>query len=298
MSRRLPPLKALRIFEVAARTENFAMAAEELFLTASAVSHQVKALEEHLGVKLFERSKRNVKLTPTGQSYLQSIKESLNGIEVATQRISRHQDQGVISVDVAPNFLIRWLLPRLGRFQARYPAIELQLNASHELEDLYANQADLAIVFGHGDWRDLKIDLLSRVYLVPVCAPGLITEDCPLNEPADLRQYPLIHVIKRLYEWPEWLQQHGVEYSGFGRGMQLSSSQLATSAAYQKLGMALADRHLSALEIENGNLVMPFDSALNTRKGFYLASNKSRPLTEAMKTFRDWLMSEMQQPIE
>jgi LysR family glycine cleavage system transcriptional activator len=298
MSRRLPPLKALRIFEVAARTENFAMAAEELFLTASAVSHQVKALEEHLGVKLFERTKRHVKLTATGESYLQSIKESLNGIEVATQRITRHHDQGVITIDVAPNFLIRWLLPRLGRFQAGYPSIELQLNASHDVDDLYANKVDLSIIFGHGDWRDLKIDLLSRVYLVPVCAPGLITEDLPLKEPGDLRQYPLIHVIKRLYEWPEWLQQHGVEYSGFGRGMQLSSSQLATSAAYQKLGMALADRHLSAAEIDSGNLVMPFDSALNTRKGFYLAQNKSRPLTDAMKTFKDWLMTEMHQPAD
>ena len=296
MSRRLPPLKALRIFEVAARTENFAMAAEELFLTASAVSHQVKALEDHLGVKLFERTKRNVKLTPTGESYLQSIKESLNGIEVATQRITRHQDQSVISIDVAPNFLIRWLLPRLNRFQMQYPAIELQLNASHELEDLYANRVDMTICFGHGDWRDLRIDLLSRVYLVPVCAPGLITDGLPLNEPADLRNYPLIHVIKRLYEWPEWLQQHGVEYSGFGRGMQLSSSQLATSAAYQRLGLALADRHLSASEIDNGNLVMPFDSALNTRKGFYLAHNKSRPLTEGMNTFREWLMAEMYHP--
>ena len=295
MSRRLPPLKALRVFEAAARNESFAIAAEELSITASAVSHQVKSLEDYLDVKLFTRTKRRVELTPTGERYLQSIKESLNGIEVATQWITTHPNMGVVSVNVAPNFLIRWLLPRLNRFQSEYPSIELQLNASNELIDLYENKTDMAIFFGHGDWHDIEIELLSRVYLVPVCSQQILQSQHPLKTPADLRHYPLIHVVKRLHEWPEWLQQQGIDYSGFSRDIQLSSSQLATAAARQHLGIALADKQLSAPEIESGELMMPFDETLDTRRGFYLAHSKNRALTDAMTVFKQWVISEMQE---
>ena len=295
MSRHLPPLKALRVFEVAARNESFAIAAEELFITASAVSHQIKSLEEYLGVKLFERTKRQVQLTATGERYLQSIKESLNGIELATQWITAQPNAGVVSVNVAPNFLIRWLLPRLRSFQSLYPDIELQLSASNELVDLYENKVDMSIIFGHGDWHDIEIELLSRVFLVPVCTQQVIDDAQPLNTPGDLRHYSLIHVVKRLYEWPEWLQQRGVDYSGFSRGIQLSSSQLATAAALQGVGIALADRQLSAPEIESGKLIRPFDSALDTRRAFYLAHSKSRVMTEGMRSFASWVMSEMNQ---
>ncbi len=295
MSRRLPPLKALRVFEAAARNESFAIAADELSITASAVSHQVKSLEDYLNVKLFTRTKRRVEITPTGERYLQSIKESLNGIEVATQWITTHPNMGVVSINVAPNFLIRWLLPRLHRFQSVYPSIELQLSASNELIDLYENKTDMAIFFGHGDWHDIEIELLSSVYLVPVCTNHILQDQYPLKTPADLRHYPLIHVVKRLYEWPEWLQQQGVDYSGFSRGIQLSSSQLATAAARQDLGIALADKQLSAPEIDSGELIIPFDKTLDTRRGFYLAHNKNRAMTDAMTVFKQWVTDEMQQ---
>ncbi len=294
MTRRLPPLKALKVFEVAARNESFAIAGEELFITASAVSHQIKALEDFLGVKLFKRTKRHVELTATGERYLQSIKESFNGIEVATQWITTHPNMGVVSINVAPNFLIRWLLPRLKQFQTLYPGIELQLSASNELIDLYENKTDMAIFFGHGDWHDIDIELLSKVYLVPVCTNGLLHAEHPLDRLEDLRHYPLIHVVKRLYEWPEWLQQQDVDYSGFSKGLQLSSSQLATAAALQNLGIALADKELSAPEIESGQLIVPFDSALDTRRAFYLAHNKNRALTDGMQIFKKWVLSEMQ----
>ena len=293
MTRRLPPLKALKVFEIAARNESFAIAAEELFITASAVSHQIKTLEEYLGVKLFKRTKRRVELTPTGERYLQSIKESLNGIEVATQWITTHPNMGVVSINVAPNFLIRWLLPRLKRFQSLYPGIELQLSASNELIDLYENKTDMAIFFGHGDWHDIEIELLSKVYLVPVCTHEMIENEYPLDNPEDLRHYPLIHVVKRLYEWPEWLQQHDIDYSGFSKGLQLSSSQLATAAARQGLGIALADKQLSAPEIESGELIVPFKSSLDTRRAFYLAHNKNRALTDGMQVFKKWVINEM-----
>lgn len=283
------------MFEVAARNESFAIAAEELFITASAVSHQIKSLEAHLGVKLFERTKRRVQLTATGERYLQSIKESLNGIELATQWITTQPNAGVVSVNVAPNFLIRWLLPRLRSFQSLYPDIELQLSASNALVDLYENRTDMSIIFGHGDWQDLEIDLLSRVFLVPVCTQKVIDDARPLKVPEDLRHYSLIHVVKRLYEWPEWLQQRGVDYSGFSRGIQLSSSQLATAAALQGVGIALADKQLSAPEIESGKLIRPFDNALDTRRAFYLARSKSRAMTEGMRSFADWVMDEMKQ---
>jgi LysR family glycine cleavage system transcriptional activator len=225
--------------------------------------------------------------------YLASIKQALNGIEVATQRITSNPEMGIVSISVAPNFLIRWLIPRLHRFQSLYPDVELQISSSNELIDLEKTNTDMAIIFGHGDWHDIEVQLLSRVYLVPVCSKSFLKEEHPLNTPQDLRHYPLIHVSKRLYEWPEWLELNRIKYTGFSRGLQLSSSQLATTAARENLGIALADRTLSAREIESGKLLMPFDIVLDTNRAFYLVHNKNRLLSYGMGVFKDWVIGEM-----
>lgn len=292
--RRLPPMNALRVFEAAARNESFAAAAEELFLTASAVSHQIKSLETYLGLSLFRRDKRKVELTAAGSQYLQSVRGALDEIEAATYRLTANPERDTVTISVAPNFLIRWLMPRMTRFQALYPDVELQISASSGLIDFNKQNTDMAVYFGHGDWHDIEVHFLRNVWLVPVCSPELLKGRHPLNEPADLRHHTLIHVSKRAYEWPEWLQLAGVEYKGFSRGLQLSSSQLATGAAQESLGVALADSTLTSREIEQGKLIMPFDIKLDTHKSFYLVYQKQRPLSYGMKVFKDWMISEMQ----
>lgn len=292
--RRLPPLNALRVFESSARNCSFAAAAEELFVTASAVSHQIKTLEEYLGVSLFSRNKRKVELTPAGEQYLTSIKHALDEIEVATQRLTANLETNVVTISVAPNFLTRWLMPRMARFQEKYPDIELQINASMGLIDFNRSNTDMAVYFGNGEWDDIEVHFLRNVMLVPVCSPRLMKGRFPLNKPEDLRHHTLIYVNKRKYEWENWLEQAGVAFITPKGSLQLSSSQLATAAAQEGLGVALADSTLTSREISSGHLLVPFDIMLDTHKAFYLVYRKHRPLTAGMKAFKEWLISEMQ----
>ena len=273
------------------------MAAEELFITASAVSHQIKSLEQHLGVNLFKRDKRRVELTPIGQRYLVSINQALNGIDVATQDITSNPKMDIVRISVAPNFLIRWLIPRLHRFQSKYPDVELQINSSNQPVDLNTSDTDMAVYFGYGDWHEIDVELLYKVSLVPVCSKALLKDEYPLDSPHDLQHYPLIHVSKRLYEWPEWLHISKIEYKGFNRGLQLSSSQLATTAARENLGIALADRTMTAREIESGKLIMPFDILLDSQRAFYLVHNKNPMMTYGMRVFKEWVIDEVQNDI-
>ncbi len=218
----------------------------------------------------------------------------MNELEVATQRIKENPETDIVTISVAPNFLVRWLMPRMKRFQDRYPNVELQITASTGLIDFNKSSVDMAIYFGHGDWHDIDTHFLNHVFLVPVCNPKLLDSDHPLEHPTDLKKHTLIHVSKRLYEWPEWLEKAKIKYKGFGRGLQLSSSQLATAAAQEGLGVALADSTLSFDEIVQGKLIMPFDILLDTQKSFYLVYQKGRPVTHAMELFKNWVIEEMQ----
>ena len=292
--RRLPPLNALKMFEASARNLSFSGASEELFVTPSAVSHQVKTLENFLGVELFHRSNRKVTLTPQGEQYLTSVKHAFDEIEMATQRLSVTQGASVVQISVAPNFLIRWLMPRMSRFRALFPDVELQINASMGLLDFNRTSTDMAVYYGNGEWDDIEVEFLRKVMLVPVCGPGLLQSGPPLEKPSDLANHTLIYVSKRTWEWDNWLKKAGVEFITPKGSMQLSSSQLTTAAAQENLGVALADQTLISREIESGKLVVPFDIPLDTKKAFYLVYRKHRPLTKGMEAFRNWLMDELQ----
>lgn len=292
--RRLPPLNALKMFEASARNLSFSGASEELFVTPSAVSHQVKTLENFLGVELFHRSNRKVTLTPHGEQYLTSVKHAFDEIEMATQRLSVTQGASVVQISVAPNFLIRWLMPRMSRFRALFPDVELQINASMGLLDFNRTSTDMAVYYGNGEWDDIEVEFLRKVMLVPVCGPGLLQTGPPLEKPSDLANHTLIYVSKRTWEWDNWLKKAGVEFITPKGSMQLSSSQLTTAAAQENLGVALADQTLISREIESGKLVVPFDIPLDTKKAFYLVYRKHRPLTKGMEAFRNWLMDELQ----
>ena len=293
--RRLPPLNALKMFEASARNLSFSGASEELFVTPSAVSHQVKTLENFLGVELFHRSNRKGTLAPQGGQYLTSVKHAFDEIEMATQRLSVTQGASVVQISVAPNFLIRWLMPRMSRFRALFPDVELQINASMGLLDFNRTSTAMAVYYGNGEWDDIEVEFLRKVMLVPVCGPGLLQTGPPLEKPSDLANHTLIYVSKRTWEWDNWLKKAGVEFITPKGSMQLSSSQLTTAAAQENLGVALADQTLISREIESGKLVVPFDIPLDTKKAFYLVYRKHRPLTKGMEAFRNWLMDELQE---
>ncbi|MEH6810918.1 MAG: transcriptional regulator GcvA [Motiliproteus sp.] len=288
--RRLPPLNALRSFEAAARHGSFNKAAEELYVTPSAISHQIKSLEEHLDLKLFQRNKRKVDLTGAGEKYLPSIQHALDEIDAATRRLMANPNSGAITLSVAPAFLTRWLMPRLSQFQELHPEVELRLSASMEAVDFDRTDIDMDVRFGTGDWRGVSSDFLLGMTVVPVCSPGVLDGRHPLRAIDDLRHHTLIQVSTRLDEWRVLLRSAGIDEVGFGKELRFSSTSLATAAAVEGLGIALADRHLVSKELRSGALVVPFDISLDTHSAFYLVKPESRPLNRSMTVFRDWML--------
>ena len=291
---RLPPLNTLRSFEAAARTGSFAQAAQELAVTASAVSHQIKGLENYLAVELFKRVKRHAELTENGEKYLASIQPALKEIAEATEQLKTASELHTITISMTPHFLTRWMMPRLGKFQALYPDIELQINASMGLIDFERSSTDMAIYFGNGDWPEVQVHFLKDIHLLPICSPDIITKNKPLSGPEHIRFHPLIHVSKRLPEWSQWLALAGVKFRERRQGLQLSNSMLTNAAAAERLGIALGDPTLLGPELESGKLIIPFDLPLNIHRSFYLVYQKDRSLSYGMEVFKQWVMKEME----
>ncbi|WP_275424714.1 transcriptional regulator GcvA [Marinobacterium sediminicola] len=290
----MPPLNALRSFESAARNQSFNEAAEELCVTPSAISHQIKSLEEFLGLKLFRRERRQVSLTAAGERYLPSVQLALDEVESATRRLMTSPNLSAVNISVAPAFLSRWLVPRISRFQEQYPDVELRFSATTGYVDFEHSDTDMAVYYGEGDWKGVDIHFLRHLVSTPVCSPALMQG---LVEPRDLLNKTLIHVSGRRQEWPQILNQLGIRATALTRTMSFSSTALAVSAAIEGIGIALADRALVQRELDSGQLVIPFDVTLDKPKGFYLVYQEKRPLTYGMEAFRDWILAEMQQDL-
>ncbi|PSL12260.1 LysR family glycine cleavage system transcriptional activator [Marinobacterium halophilum] len=266
-------------------------------MTPSAISHQIKSLEEFLGVKLFRRERRQVSLTVAGERYLPSIQLALDEVESATRRLMTSPNLSAVNISVAPAFLTRWLVPRITRFQALYPDVELRFSATTGYVDFEHSDTDMAVYYGEGNWRGVDIHFLRNLASTPVCSPALMEGEAGLKEPKDLLNKTLIHVSGRRQEWQQILQQLGVRATGLNRTMSFSSTALAVSAAIEGIGLALADRALIQRELEAGQLVIPFDITLDKPKAFYLVYQEKRQLTYAMQAFRDWMLQEMQQDL-
>ena len=183
MSRHLPPLNSLRAFEAAGRHLSLTKAAQELHVTPAAVSHQVKSLEEHLGIKLFRRVSRGLALTAEGQSLLPPLSAGLDEMEVAVERVKRADDQRPVTVSVAPSFGVRWLVPRLERLRAAHPQLDVRIDANPSLVDLERDDIDLAIRYGTGNYPGLHVERLMEDEVVPVCSPGPITQGSGSRDP-------------------------------------------------------------------------------------------------------------------
>ena len=291
--RRLPPLNALRSFESAARLGSFIKAADELFVTPSAISHQIKTLESILELNLFIRDKRRVTLTSAGEKYFSAIEHALDEIDSATRRLLANPNVGAVTISVSPAFLTRWLMQRLSHFQAAYPDVELRLSASMEDIDFDHSDIDMGVLFGQGYWPDIESHFLLGMSLEPVCSPALLQGQHLLDSLDDLSHHNLLHISSRPEEWRTWMRAAGLEDRGHGKGLSFSSTSLATGAAVEGLGIALAERHLVAKELATGQLVVPFDITLDTNSAFYLVYGQNRPLTYGMKAFRDWILSEI-----
>ncbi len=289
---RLPSLNALRVFEAAGRLGSFSRAASELNITPSAVSHQIRTLEEHLGVKLFRRLNRKVVLTAEGEAYLPPLQSAFAQITAASQRVAAGSDSGRLAVTLVPTFAMRWLVPRLSRFQKLHPEIEVLMNTSIEPVDFEKADVDVAIRYGTGGWPGLHAEKIMCEELFPVCSPGLLDGDHPLRAPADLVHHTLLHVGVHIDEWRLWLTGAGITGIDPEKGPRFETSALALEAAAAGLGVAMGHRAFMAQDLRQGRLVEPFDFELPSESAYYLAFPEDRLGQPRIMAFREWLMAE------
>lgn len=291
MARFLPPLNALRAFDAAARHLSFTKAAAELNVTQAAVSHQIKALEERLGMALFKRMNRALLLTDAGQAYLPAVREAFDGLARATDRLMRRDRQGALTVSVLPAFAAKWLVPRLGRFRAQHPEIDVRMTTDLQMVDFARDDVDMGIRYGQGEYPGLDSVRLLTEDVFPVCSPALLKGRHPLLKPEDLRHHTLLHDDFRV-DWRLWLLAAGVKDVDPDRGPAFTDSSMVVQAAVEGQGVALARSVLADADLRAGRLVKPFDVSVPARWAYYAVCPLATRDNPRIKLFRDWLLSE------
>ena len=291
MARRLPPLNALRAFEAAARHLSFTRAAEELHVTQAAISHQVKALEEHLGRKLFRRLNRALLLTDDGQAYLPSVSRAFTLLNDATDNLLTKQAPGPLTVSALPSFAARWLVPRLGRFRQIRPDIDLRIDPSADLTDFAGGDVDVGIRYGRGKYPGMRADWLMTEDIFPVCSPSLLEGPHPLHDPGDPEHQVLLHDDGH-GDWRTWLLAAAADRVDPTRGPIFTDSSMLIQAAMAAQGVALARGVLAADELAAGRLVRPFTLSLPTEYAYYLVCPVNTAEHPKIAAFRDWLLGE------
>ncbi len=300
MFRDLPPLNALRAFEAAARHLSFTKAAEELGVTPAAVSHQIKGLEDYLGVVLFQRLTRALRLSEAAQAALPVMREGFAKLVEASARLGAHSDSGVLTVSAGPSLAAKWLVPRLDSFRQTCPDLDLRLDANDELTDFRRDDVDVALRYGRGSYPGLRADLLFDEQFFPVCSPRLMAGPRPLRLPGDLRHHTLLHLDWGAAEetapnWRMWLLAAGIEDIDPNRGSRFNIESMAVQAAIEGQGVALASRALVQDDLKQGRLIRPFELSLGDESGFsyYLVSPQARAEEPKIAAFRDWILAEV-----
>jgi LysR family glycine cleavage system transcriptional activator len=315
MSGRLPPLNALKAFESAARHMSLKRAAQELSVTPAAISHQVKALEDYLGVKLFRRLNRALELTATARAALPKLRDGFDSLAQAVAAMRPQTDSGQVTVSAAPSFATRWLMPRLHRFFASHPEIDVRVSARMRLVarsgqdsvaerttiDNWLEESDLAILYGHGDYPGVRVDKLLALTIAPICSPRLVHGENPLQRPQDLSHHTLLHDdTGTLYDgvafWDVWLRAAGVSDVDASRGSHFSHAVLALEAASDALGVVATFPLLAAAGLAAGRLILPFELQVPLQSAYYLVCSETAELRPAVAAFRDWLLAEAAQP--
>lgn len=309
MTSSLPPLKALRTFESAGRHLSFRKAAAQLHVTPAAVSHQIKLLEEHLGVALFRRMTRAIELTAAGRALLPVLSESFGRIAQAVNAVRAGQDTQPLRICVPPSFASKWLMPRLHGFVKAFPDIDLRVSTSMRLVDPrnrasrdddgrgHDDGTDIAIRFGNGDYPGCHVDKLFDVSFTPLCSPQLLTAAHPLHTPGDLRHYPLLHddlneISDGWASWPRWFAAAGVEDVSASRGSHFSQPILGLEAAVDGAGIVLGARELAASDIAAGRLLAPFALTVGTGAGYYVLCCETEAADARIEAFRTWVLKE------
>jgi len=294
MTRRLPPLNALRAFEAVARHQSVSAAADELCVTHSAVSRHVAKLEDHLGEKLFARHHQRLELTARGAAYATELTQLFDRIESATAtNFSSVAGRRPLHIGVYPTFAQRVLIPRLSRFQDEFPDIAFHVETS-QTPDPTDIDVDVAVILGTGDWPDLVAEELCREEMLPVCNPKLL-ESHVLDSVEDLKSFTLLHAQPRLSDWDHWLKSMGAKTVDPYRGMRFDTSGMVYQAAVNALGVAMAQTPYIQDDLREGRLVVLFDTPLVTERSYWVVCAPRLREDHRVVAFTQWMKREFAQ---
>lgn len=296
MPLRLPPLGALRAFEAAARHASFTRAAAELFVTPGAISRQIGTLEEFVGFALFERTNREVKLTPAGRDYARSVSGAFAQIHDATRHLLSSNQQAPLRISAPLTFALKWLMPRLASFKTLYPHNEYRLTTVVPIPLKLTADFDVGIRILRSS-PEVVAHRLFDIELVPVCSPRLLARGPALAQPADLRRHVLLQSSARPNDWPQWLAHAGLGDFDPGKALQFESSSVAYEGALEGMGVALAMKGLVQDLLASGRLVMPFDLPYADGSAFCVVYTRKPEVSPPIAVFRDWIVQEAGQPV-
>jgi LysR family glycine cleavage system transcriptional activator len=288
----LPSLNGLRAFEAAARLMSFTHAAAELNVTQTAISHQIRRLEEQLGVRLFIRQNRSLALTREAEDYLPAIRAAFDDLRRATARLLRAERDTQLIVSTTASLATKWLVSRVAAFQDANPGIEVRITTSSHLVDFRREAVDVAVRYGLGVWPGLRAHWLMAERLFPVCSPALLNRATPLRRPEDLANHTLLHTTVWRDDWRLWLTAAGLPQAiAARRGLTFDLGFMAIQAAVEGLGVALGRAHLVEADIEAGRLVAPFAMELPQDAGYYVVTPEATADAVKIALFRDWLIA-------
>ena len=293
--RKLPPLNALRAFEAAARHGSFKLAAEELSVSQSAISHQVRALEEYLGVHLFVRQIRAVTLNRKGAMYYPVLRDALDRISDATDLVVSDRLSTTLTVQVYSTFTIRWLLPRLAEFQRTHPNLQVRLHTSQDDVNFEQDDIDLAIMIGLASNSQLYYTHLFDCELFPVCSAQYLEQHGDFSDPAELGEHPILQVYPSAGDWHVWLDAQGIDADVVPEsGLQFESYDVALSSAAQSMGIGLGQQPYVAQDLALGSLVEVFPGrrVKNPNAGYLVGRHEKADLPK-IQAFRAWLLEEV-----
>jgi LysR family glycine cleavage system transcriptional activator len=298
MAYRLPPLNSLRAFEAAARHMSFQKAAQELSVTPSALSYQIRQLESFLQVPLFLRLNRAVRLTEDGQRIAPGIHDAFERLAEAMGRLNGPAPANVLTISTGPAFAAKWLSPRLHKFLERYPEIDIRISANTKLTDFRSDEVDLSIRFGGGNYSGLHVERLADEHVLPLVSPRLLEQFGGRLEPKDLGRIALLHddsanFMTNAVNWDDWLRRARITDVDSTRGPRFSHADHALEAALDGAGIVLGRLTLSMRDIASGRLVAPFDLMVPAQAGFYFCCLPERLAEPKIKAFRDFLFSEI-----
>ena len=293
----LPSLNGLRAFEAAARHLSFTRAAAELNVTQTAISHQIRRLEDQLGKRLFLRRNRTLLLTREAQDYLPAVRSAFDDLRRATARLRRPEREGLLTVSTTASLATKWLVPRVASFQEAHPGIEVRLTTSPHLVDFQREEVDMAVRYGRGNWLGLRTQWLMAEDIFPVCSPSLLHGPKSLGRPEDLAHHTLLHTTVGREDWQLWLTAAGLPVSlALRRGLSFDQPFMALQAAMEGLGVALGRSRLVDADIAAGRLAVPFDVVLPVDAGYYVVAPEETADTKKIVLFRDWLIKSVTQP--